>query len=206
MQAVITLILMLVSAGGTYYGLQYTGQLEKNKACGPVALTPEVRNYIDAKFAAGFGSQMSDFQTIGAKVGEMEGKIGEIEKLKDYYDGLNKRNENIELALIEQRKKQTDRMITAQQAELNQLRGQVSAMCAGLRVQRAIPGLRRRRGENGTATPNGRNGSQFMQNLGAGSGGGGSVSSGGRRGNGKGSGGRGGKGGGGQRKRQGSGG
>ncbi len=153
------IVIVAVTAGGTFYAT--TGMHQA--ASGPLTLTPEVKSYIDSKFATGFGSQVQDSQKVTARIAEMEAKIAEIERIKANYESLPARSESLESALVEQRRKRDENIAMIRQNEINNLRNEIATMCAGVTIKKVQDG----------GTGNAGNASSYQQNLGIGGGKGG---------------------------------
>lgn len=130
------IIIVTLTAGGTFYaatGMQQAGQ-------GALTLTPEVKSYIDSKFATGFGSQVQDAQKVASRIAEMEAKITEIEQIKANFENLPPRSEAVESAVIEQRRKRDETLAMLRQNEINNLRNEIATMCAGVTIKKVGDG------------------------------------------------------------------
>ncbi len=155
------LVIVTLTAGGTFFA---TSNMQ-TASNGPVLLTPEVKSYIDSKFATGFGSQVQDSQKVTARIAEMETKISEIERIKANYENLPARAESVESAIVEQRRKRDENIALIRQNEINNLRNEIATMCAGVTIKRVQDG----------GTGNAGNPSSYQQNIGLGGGRGGAA-------------------------------
>lgn len=130
------IVIITLTAGGTFYATSGMQQA----AHGALTLTPEVKSYIDSKFATGFGSQVQDAQKVASRIAEMEAKITEIEQIKANFENLPARSEAVESAVIEQRRKREENLAMLRQNEINNLRNEIATMCAGVTVKKVSDG------------------------------------------------------------------
>ena len=155
-----TIIIIVVTAGATYFGMgQFGGQIT-----GPVQMSPEVKTYIDSKLGATTGATSGDeLQKIVGRVTEMEAKLTEMEKVRASYEQLAGKSELIESAIGDQRKRKEDVMQAARMAEMSQLRNDIATACAGVTIKRVQSGG----GGKGSSEA-----AAFRNNIGGGGGGG----------------------------------
>lgn len=127
-----TIIIILVTAGATYFGIdQFGGQNS-----GPLLMSPEVKTYIDAKLTGGISNSGQELQKIMGRVVEMEAKLLEMEKVRASYEQLAGKSELIESAIGDQRKRKEDIMAAARIAEMAQIRNDIATVCAGVTIKR----------------------------------------------------------------------
>ncbi len=132
-----TIIIILVTAGATYFGMGQFG----SQIIGPVQISPEVKTYIDSKLGAPPGGTTGEeLVKIVGRVTEMEAKLAEMEKVRASYEQLAGKSELIETAIGDQRKRKEDVMQAARMAEMSQLRNDIATVCAGVTIKRVQSG------------------------------------------------------------------
>jgi hypothetical protein len=126
-----TVILMLLTAGLTYFGTSFLG----GGAMGAVQLSPEIQKYLDSKLA-GSPNAEQELQKLVARITEMETKLVEVEKVRASHEQLAGKSEAIETVIGEQRRRKEEAMANARAAELAQLRNDIATACAGVTIKR----------------------------------------------------------------------
>lgn len=155
-----TFILVAITATVTYFTVTSFGVGGQS---GPLTLSPEVQRYVDAKLnGASSATAGQELPKLSARIAEMEKKLIEIEKTKASYDQLANKNELIESAIGEQRRRRDDAMAAARLSEMSQLRNDIATLCAGVTIKRVQGGSKGSSSEAQT----------FRNNIGAGGGGG----------------------------------
>jgi TolA-binding protein len=130
MSVIGTIVLLLVTAGATFYG---TIQLHGG---GPVQFSPEVQQYVDSKLS-GANNVDQELTKLAARVAEMEGKLAESERVRAQYEQLQNKSETIESMISEQRRRREEVLDVARTAELVKLRTEIATACAGVTIKRS---------------------------------------------------------------------
>lgn len=131
MGAIGTIIVIVLSAGATYYLTAQSGR-------GPVSLTPDVQRYVDARLS-GSSSAEQELQGLTTRLAQIEAKVAEIEKIKASHEKLAGKSEVIEAAISDQRRRKEEVVASARTNELARLRNEIATACAGVTIRSAAP-------------------------------------------------------------------
>lgn len=143
-----TLILLVITAGLTYFGTSQLGG--GSGGFGPAQLSPDVQKYIDARLAGGQSADQ-ELQRLTTRLTEMETKLVEMEKVKASNEQLAGKSEIIESAINEQRRRRDDALAAARTTEMAQLRNEIAQVCAGVSIKRVQSGAMPIGGRGGDA-------------------------------------------------------
>lgn len=129
------LLLILIIAGAAWMASQYLPSMSGPQVCGPVPLSPEVRTYIDNKFKALGAEQCGDVTKLVSRVGEMEGKLGQLDRFRQMREQVEAKRVQVEDATHAKVNARMDMLSFHRNNELGRLRNEVAKMCSGITVR-----------------------------------------------------------------------
>lgn len=105
------------------------------RMCKPVALSAEVKSYIDTKIASGSGALCAEIPKMVGRVAELEGRMGDLDKYRKMREEVEEKRQQLEQALSVQRNEQNDILSKVRVAEIDRLKLEASRVCAGITVK-----------------------------------------------------------------------
>lgn len=127
------LLVTLILAIGGYLAVNYFHLGIAGEGCGPVAISDEVKAYIDQKLSAPANADTDpEAAALRGRIAEMEKKLANIAKVRKLREEMLERRKNVMAGWTST----IDLVTQMRNAEVDRFRGEVAKLCAGVPVNK----------------------------------------------------------------------
>lgn len=127
-------LILVILLGGGWLGSRYLFSGESAAACGPIALSPEVKAYIDSRLAT-MPPTAADIDKAQGRITDLEKRIGGLDQFRQMRQQIEEQRQQVEQLLTKRHQDERSLLDGIRVAELSRLRREAMTMCAGVTVK-----------------------------------------------------------------------